>query len=501
MSSHLRVLRHRDFRYLFAGQAASTIGDRVVVVALALYITQRTNSPTDLGVVLFAQSLALVALLLFGGVWADRLPRHRIMVATDAIRAVLHAGLATLILLGDATIWQIVVIETLFGGAQAFFQPAYSGLVPQTVPEDLIQDARALTESMANLAFLLGPAIATALVLGVGAWEAFALDAATFVLSAALLVRIRPRARGAEAAAALETVVQSLRSGWREVRSRSWVWVTIAVFTGAVLCVFAQWYALAPSVARQDYGSAGIFGLFEGLAGVGAVLGAVVALRWRPVHPMRAGLLLVFVWPVSNLLFALAAPVSVMGVISFLVGFGFSLFGIWWETALAQHIPPGALSRVSAWDWMGSLALLPLGYLIAGPLAGALGARNTIGVGAVIGMLLIGLALLPRSTRQLTLDGGRSPSGRGAEQLAGEIGVTAGGEAQVAHVDALVGAVDERRGLEERLVPLREEAIGDAVGEGVAEPARVREAGEDDRHGLRPRILRADPRVDRRHKV
>ena len=147
------------------------------------------------------QTLPLVALLLFGGVWADRLPRHRIMIAADLTRAALHALLAVLILSGAVQIWQLVAIEACFGAAQAFFQPAYSGLIPQTVPEPLIQEARALTESMANLAFLLGPALATVLVLGVGAGETFAFDASTFVLSALLLARVHPRPRGESAAA------------------------------------------------------------------------------------------------------------------------------------------------------------------------------------------------------------------------------------------------------------------------------------------------------------
>ena len=193
MSTYLRVLRHRDFRFFFLGQSASMVGDRVVVVAIALFVTQTTGSPTDLSLVLAAQTLPLVLLLLIGGVWADRLPRNRIMIATDLVRAGLHALLAALIFAGAVQIWQLVVIEAAFGAAQAFFQPAYTGLIPQTVPEELIQDARALTESVENLAFLLGPAIATGLVLGIGAWEAFAFDACTFVVSARA-ARARPAA-------------------------------------------------------------------------------------------------------------------------------------------------------------------------------------------------------------------------------------------------------------------------------------------------------------------
>ncbi len=437
MSSALRVLRHRNFRYLFLGQAASQVGDRAVVVALALYVTQRGGSPGDLGLILSAQTLPLVVLLLFGGVWADRLPRHRIMVATDAVRATLHGLLAALILLGPVAVWELAAIEALFGAAQAFFQPAYSGLLPQTVPEARIQDARAVSESMANLAFLLGPVIATALVLGLGAWETFALDAASFVLSAALLSRVRPRMR-AGTAVAPASVLADLRAGWREVRSRSWVWVTIAVFTGSVMCVYAQWYSLAPRIARDLYGSAGVFGVLEALAGVGALIGSAAALRWRPRRPLFIGMLLVLFWPLNDIAFALHASLVIVGLLSLALGYGWSLMGVWWETALARHIPPDALSRVSAWDWMGSLALLPLGYLLSGPLAATLGARTVLGVGSAIGIVLLAIGLLPRQTRELSL------GGVAVEQLAGDVGVGLGGKAEVAHVDAFVGAVHER---------------------------------------------------------
>lgn len=400
MKSYLRVLRHQDFRYLFLGQSASVLGDRVVVVAIALYVTQTTGSAIDLGLVLGAQALALVALLLFGGVWADRLPRHRIMIGADGVRALLHALLAGLIFAGMVQIWQLVAIEAAFGAAQAFFQPAYSGLIPQTVPEELIQDARALTEFVEDMAFLLGAALATALVLGVGAGTAFALDAASFVVSAVLLTRVRPRPRGE--AKEPETVVHELRVGWREVRSRAWVWVTIAAFSGALLTVYSQWYALAPVIARDFYGGTGVFGVLEALAGAGAVLGAVTGTWWKPAHPLRTGLCLVLAWPLENGLFALHAPLAIVAVWSFATGFGFALLIIWWETALARHIPAHALSRVSAYDWMGSAALLPVGYLIAGPLASAFGASTVLGVGAVLGFGLLALALVPKSTRALS---------------------------------------------------------------------------------------------------
>src|SRR3954463_10537147 len=203
------VLRHREFRLLFLGQAASTIGDRVVLVALALYVTD-IGSPSDVGIVLAAHALPLVACVMLGGVWADRLPRHRLMLATDVVRGGAHILLAALIFTGAVEVWMIVVIELVYGAAEAFFRPAFTGLLPQTVPEDLVQDANAATSVVNTVAEFLGPALATALVLGIGAGWAFALDAATFLVSAWFLLRLRPRARGERVAGG--SLVHELRA-------------------------------------------------------------------------------------------------------------------------------------------------------------------------------------------------------------------------------------------------------------------------------------------------
>src|SRR3954463_12253762 len=190
-----RVLAHREFRLLWLSQVGSVVADRLVVYALALYVNG-IGTPTDVGIVLAAQTIPFVALLLFGGVWADRLPRHRVMVVTDVIRGALHALLAVLVLSGQAEIWQMVCIEAVHGAAHAFFRPAYTGLVPQTVPDELLQEAQAVNGLSGNLASFGGPALAATLVLTIGAGAAFAVDAATFAVSAALLLRIHPRERG-----------------------------------------------------------------------------------------------------------------------------------------------------------------------------------------------------------------------------------------------------------------------------------------------------------------
>jgi Transmembrane secretion effector len=391
----MRVLGQRDFRNLFLGQAASTIGDRIVFVALALYVTD-IGSPTDVGIVLAAATLPLVGFLLIGGVWADRLPRNRVMIVTDLVRFGLHALLAALIFADAVEIWHIVVIEALFGTAEAFFRPAYTGLVPQTVPEEMIQDAKAAGSTVETIAEFAGPALATALVLGLGAGWAFALDAATFLVSAYFLAHVRPRERGAPAERL--TVLAELKEGYAEVRARAWIWVTVVAFAVALLLSFGPWTTLGPTIAENEYGSSGVFGLLSAAMGAGTMLGALLGFRWRPLHPMRAGFIWTLPWPAVTVGFALGVPLGVLVPRVAAAGVGLSLFAIWWDTALAERVPPHTLSRVSAYDWMGSLALLPLGYLLAGPLGEALGSALVLGVGSVAATLALAAGLAVRET-------------------------------------------------------------------------------------------------------
>jgi MFS family permease len=384
----VRVLREREFRLLWLGQSASTVGDRMVFVALALYVTE-IGTPTDVGLVLAAHAIPLVACLLLGGVWADRLPRHRVMLATDLIRATVHAVLAALIFTGSVEVWHIMVLEAVFGAAEAFFRPAFTGLVPQTVPEPMLQEANAANSVVQTVAEFAGPALATALVLGVGAGWAFAIDAATFLVSAVFLVQMRPRRRGE--ARRGDTVVAELRAGWAEFRARAWVWGTVAIFCVMVLVAFAPYTVLGPTVAEEVYGSRGLYGTLAAALGLGTIVGALIGFRWRPERPLLAAFVVNLAWAPAIALFALGAPRGLLAAMFVVSGAGLALFDVWWQTALAQRIPPHALSRVSSYDWMGSLALLPVGYLLAGPLGEAVGSVEVVIAGGAIGL---GVALL-----------------------------------------------------------------------------------------------------------
>jgi MFS family permease len=419
------VLRHRDFRFLWLAQSSSVIGDRIVTVALALFVIDLTGSATDLGLVFAAQSLPLVVFLLIGGVWADRLPRHRVMMVTDLVRFMLHALLAILIFLGSVAIWQLVAIEAVFGTAEAFFRPAATGLLPETVPNAQLQQANAMITLFENVAEFAGPALATALVLGAGAGSAFALDAATFLFSAAFLARVRPHPRGAAVtptpAPERETVWKGIREGSREVRARAWVWGTLLAFCVALFTGLAPWFVLGPVVAREQYGHIGVYGLVAAALGIGTIIGSFIGVGWRPRYPMRYAMIAIVLWPPAAVLYAAGVTLAIVVPVTVIGGVGIALFDIWWTTALAERIPADKLSRVSSYDWMVSIGLLPLGYVLAGPLAGALGAVDVLLGGSVLACVALALGLLPRQTRmleRLELGAGAAPAGEPLPRLA-----------------------------------------------------------------------------------
>jgi MFS family permease len=386
----LAPLRHRAFRLLWAGQSVSAIGDRLAIVALVLLVAQTTHAAADVGLVVGLQGLALVVGLPLGGVIADRLPRHRLMLAADLMRFVLQGTLAALIFAGSLRLWEIVAIVVAYGLAQAAFQPSYSGLIPQTVDEADIQQATALTQGSRYAAIVLGPALAALVATRLNIGVAFAIDALTFLCSAALLCAVRPRRRGPETSS--EGVVADLLAGLRAVRQRRWVWMTIAAFSIIVMVAAAPYTVLGPFIVTHAYGSAAVFALITAAIGAGTLCGAVLAMRWRPRRRLRTGLLAATSSPALLISLALGSPLALVTLIAVIAGAGLALFAVWWEATLAEAIPPHLLSRVAALDWMGSLALLPFAYLATGALAPILGSRETLLLAAFLGLAALAAA-------------------------------------------------------------------------------------------------------------
>ncbi len=392
------ALGERRFRLLWIGQATSVLGDALVPVALSFAVLELTGSATDLGFVLAAHILPLVSFVLVGGVWADRLPRNLVMLASDVVRGASQATVAVLLLTGVAELWHLILLAAVYGTAEAFFQPAATGLVPSTVSQGRLQQANALLGLSRSAGFVVGPALAGVIVAAGSPGAAFAVDAGTFVVSVASLAQLRVgRAGQAEG----RSFVADLAGGWRELVSRTWLWAIILWATTYLFAVVAPFMVLGPLVAKESLGGATAWGVIQTAFSVGALLGGGLALRWKPLRPMVACVALVLLAAPSPALLALREPAPAIASAQLLSGIAMGFFTAVWATTLQREIPAEALSRVSAYDWMGSFAFLPLGYAIAGPVAGAIGVSTTLWISAGWVVASTGAVLLVPGVRAL----------------------------------------------------------------------------------------------------
>jgi MFS family permease len=379
--------RGREFRLLFAGQTVSSFGDRLVMVAMPFAVLAIPGAGlSDDGLVLGSSALTLALFVLVGGVWAARLPRQLTMLGSDVIRAVAQAATAALLITDHAQVWHLIVLQMVYGAAEAFFRPAALGLVPQVVERDEIQSANALMSLSMNVGMVAGPAAAGLLVAAAGAGVALAVDAGSFLVSALALALLKPRpvVRTEDRTSFLS----ELAGGWREVTSRTWVWSLILSFTAYHFLVLPSLFVLGPAVAESDRGGAAAWGIISTGFGIGAVTGSLLALRWRPQRPgvVVATALCLGATQCSIVVSPLSTPV--VALLEALTGVGVVVCFTVWETALQERIPEAAQSRVSSFDYLGSLTLMPLGDLVVGPAAELLGNK-----GAALAATLITLAV------------------------------------------------------------------------------------------------------------
>jgi MFS family permease len=397
MPRSLQVLREREYRLFFLGQAVSLIGDGMVNVALAFAVLDLTGSASDLGLVLAARMLPLVGFLLAGGVMADRLPRRTVMIAADLVRVASQGAIAALLIAGVAEVWQLAALSAVTGSATAFFNPASTGLMPAVVSPERLQQANALRGLAMAAGQIAGPALAGVLVAGAGAGWALAVDAATFAVSVAFLLRLRvPAMERLE----VRSVLADLREGWDTFRSYTWLWTFVAA---AALGNFvnAASGVLGPLVAKESLGGAPAWALIVSALGVGSLAGSVLALHTKARRPMLVATLPLFVFALPLAMLALELPAGWIALVSLFAGAGVMISNTVWETTLQQHVPADALSRVSSYDWFGSLAFQPIGFAVWGPVAELAGVSTTLWVAFALQMTSVLALLLVPSIRHL----------------------------------------------------------------------------------------------------
>lgn len=368
------VLRTRDFRLLFGGQAVSVLGDRMAIVALAFAVLEIGGSVSDVGLVLAAGTFPLVATVLAGGVVADRVSRRAVMVVADLVRVVSQGVLAALLIAGVAEVWMLALAAGVTGAATGFFSPASTGLLPEVVLAEQLQPANALRGSATSTGEILGPVVGGVLVAATGAGWAIAVDAVTFAVSATCLALLRvPRG----VAARQSSFVADLREGWVAFRSRRWVWTVVLYFAIGNL-LWGAWSALGPVVAERDLGGAAAWGGVLAAMGIGALAGSLLAANVNPRRPLFFAVLAdgLFVLPLAFL--AAVPPVPLIACGALLSCAGMALAISVWESTLQRHVPRESLSRLSSYDWFGSLAFYPVGLAVWGPVAAVIGISTSL---------------------------------------------------------------------------------------------------------------------------
>ncbi|GAB3594051.1 MFS transporter [Angustibacter peucedani] len=398
------------FRRYWCGQAVSHLGDRMTPVALAFAVLQLTGSATDLGLVVAAGTVPLGVLLLVGGVWADRLERRVVMLVADVVRAVVQGLLATLLLTGTARVWHLAVLAAAAGAAQAFFEPAATGMLPHVVSDARLGQANALVALSHNAAMIVGPLLAGGLVAAASPGAAIAVDAATFVVSAAFLLRLRPRPFEP---AERTSFVHELAGGFREVTSRPWLAAMVVGFTVYHAVVLPALLVLGPVVSDRRYDGATTWAVVTAGFGVGAVLGAAAALRAHPRRPIVWCAVLLVGGSVQPLVVGTGLTTWAMTVLIAISGASISVLFVVWDTTLAREVPASALSRVSSFDFFGSTVGMPVGFAVIGPVSDAVGLTPTMVVASAVGVAwALVTAALP-SVRRLREDPDRRTSADG----------------------------------------------------------------------------------------
>ncbi|MBO3749724.1 MFS transporter [Streptosporangiaceae bacterium NEAU-GS5] len=390
------VLAIRDFRLLLADRAIAPGAYAFSIVGVSFAVLDQGGSTTTLSYVLAAQIAPSIVFALLGGVIADRVRPQRVIVAADLMIALGEGGFGALVLTGHPTTAQMIGLEAVTGMGVALFWPASQALLPRLVPDQHLREANAISRLVMNLAQMGGAAVAGVVVAATGPGWALAICGAGRLLTVPfmLAIRVGPPVRAERAA-----LLRDLREGWSEFRSRTWLWVIVAQFCLILMAWYGAYQVLGPVTAKTHLGGPAAWGAITAADAFGLIAGGVLALRFAPRRPVLFVALVAAGIAVAPLSLALLWPLPLLCATAFALGVGLEIMTVQWNVIMARAIPPDRLARVSAYDAMGSLLTMPVGALLAGPVAAAAGVRPTQFGAAVLILLVSALTIAVRDVR------------------------------------------------------------------------------------------------------
>ena len=346
-------------------------------IALAFGILHLPNGDANLlGLVLGSTTVAMLIMAPFGGVLADKFGRIRAVAFADLVGAtglfVQVAYFAT----GNVPILVLLLVNINFGLMWGILWPAMSGVLPALVPDADLQKTNSVNNFFYNGAIILGAATGGVIVAGFGSTWALAIDASTFVIGGLVLFSFRHVSLRGEKTE--NSMFDDLIHGWKIFISFRWIVIGVFGFSFIILAWAAGENILGPLIALEEFNGAKSWSLVLTFEGIGLIIGSIIGVKIKLKYPLR--FLLIISFSISLYMWSMARPQSIwfIAFCALLWGLTLDLWITIWSTAMAREVPREALSRVSAFDAMGTMLLRPVGLAIAGPLSLAFGLSNTL---------------------------------------------------------------------------------------------------------------------------
>jgi DHA3 family tetracycline resistance protein-like MFS transporter len=374
IKSVFRSLTHRFFTLLWSGQTISRLGDSLYRIALAWWVLEKTGSAAIMGTVLIFSTVPMLLFLLIGGVVVDRFNRAWLMLASDLLRGIVVVIVAGLAVSQQLEVWHIFLASTIFGIVDAFFQPAYTSIVPDLTPSEALPSANSMTSLSGQAAGIIGPALGASLIALGGTPVAFMLDALSFFISAACLIPLLKVPAPRSVSPGSSSMMRDLREGIGTVFGSPWLWITIVTAALGNICTSGSIGIALPFLVK------------------GRLLGTIWLSRYSKLR--RRGLVAYSAWVFAGLMIAvmgLSSSVLLVAFAAMAIGVSFAIFGLIWTNSLQELVPHEQLGRVSSIDFLGSFALMPIGFGVVGWATDQLGAPLIFVIG---GVLTVGLATL-----------------------------------------------------------------------------------------------------------
>jgi len=397
------VLAHKYVKRLFIARFISNFGNGMGPIALAFGILALPNgSGNMLGFVLGTTTVVFLLMAPFGGVIADKYGRARMVGLTDMAAGAVLFIQVFYFAKGDVPLAILLITNGFFGLMWGIFWPAFSGLMPAVLPEEGLQKGNALNAFMTNAGVISGAAVAGILIDIFGVAFTLAIDAASFFISGLMIFTFRhltPRAQKTE-----NTMLDDLLHGWKVFLSFRWIVIIVGAFSFIVMCWAAAENVLGPLIALEHFNGAKSWSFVISAESAGLIVGSLIAIKVKPKYPMR--FLMISSFTITFYIWSLAKPQSLLLIAfgAFLFGITLDLWGTLWSTALQRKVPRDSLSRVSAFDAMGSMMFRPVGLAIAAPLSTLVGIENFLQILAAITVVAIVVPLLDPQVRNMSYE-------------------------------------------------------------------------------------------------